>query len=230
MKRFFDKAAAQPMEGGFGIALDGRPVRTPAKAALLVPTQALADAIAGEWNAQGAKLDPRSMPLTGLANAAIDRIAPDPALFAASLAVFGESDLVAYRADSPPSLIVRQAAAWDPVIDWARRRYDVEFTATTGVIHHPQPAATLERLRAAVAARTPFELAGLNALVTISGSLLIGLAMLEREIDAEAGWLAGHVDELWQAEQWGDDELAQKARVSRRGDFDASARFLSLLH
>src|SRR3546814_16148054 len=123
MKRFFDKAAAQPMEGGFGIALDGRPVRTPAKAALLVPTQVLADAIAGEWNAQGAQLDPRSMPLTGLANAAIDRIAPDPALFAASLAVFGESELVPYRSDSPPSLIVRPAAAWAPAIAWAGRTH-----------------------------------------------------------------------------------------------------------
>lgn len=229
MKRFFDKAAAQPMEGGFGIALDGRPVRTPAKAPLVVPTQALADAIAGEWKAQGEKLDPRSMPLTGLANGAIDRVAPDPATFAASIAVFGESDLVAYRAEGPPSLIARQAAAWDPVIDWARRRYDVEFAATTGVIHRPQPAATLERLRAAVAARTPFELAGLNGLVTISGSLLIGLAVLERDIDAEAGWLAGHVDELWQAEQWGDDDLARKARAARRSDFDTSARFLRLL-
>src|SRR3546814_11364413 len=130
MKRFSDKAAAQPMEGGFGIALDGRPVRTPAKAALLVPTQVLADAIAGEWNAQGAKLDPRSMPLTGLANAAIDRIAPDPALFAASLAVFGESDLVAYRAATPPSLIVRPAAAWAPVTHCVRGHHDPGVFAT----------------------------------------------------------------------------------------------------
>src|SRR3546814_18436249 len=106
----------------------------------------------------------------------------------------------------------------------------MEFTATTWVIPHPQPAGALERLRAAGAARTPFELAGLNALVTISGSLLIGLAMLEREIDAEAGWLAGHVDELWQAEQWGDDEIAQKAPVSRRGDLDTTPPILSLLN
>lgn len=229
MKRFFDKATVQPCESGYGIALDGRPVRTPAKAALVVPTTALADAIAGEWNAQEAKIDPRNMPLAGLANAAIDRIAPDPASFADSIAVFGESDLVCYRAEHPAPLIARQAALWDPVIDWARSRFDIVFHVTSGIIHHPQPEATLERLRAAVATRTPFELAGLHLLVTISGSLLIGLALHEQAISLDTAWEAGHVDELWQAEQWGEDELAFQARAARRRDFEIGARFLDLL-
>lgn len=229
MKRFFDKAATQPLEGGIGITLDGRAVRTPAKAPLILPSRALAEAIAAEWNAQGDKIDPRSMPLTGLANAAIDRILPDPASFAANIAIFAESDLTAYRAEQPASLIARQAGLWDPVIEWAKGRYDIAFAVTSGIIHQPQPNTTLERLRAATAAHTPFELAGLHQLVTISGSLLIGLAMLEQAIDSATGWEAGHIDELWQIEQWGEDDLAAKARAARRADFDSAAEFLTLL-
>ena len=225
MKRFYK---AVTTEGG-AILLDGRPVRTPARAPLVLPGAVLADAVAGEWQAQGDDILPATMPLTGLSNAAIDRVAPDAARFAAGLARYAESDLVCYRADGPDSLVRRQAEAWDPVLDWARLRYDVHFAVTAGIVHVAQPAATLARLGEAVAARTPFALAGLSPLVTISGSLLIALAVAERAIAADAAFDAALLDEDWQAERWGEDALAAEARANRQRDFLAAARFLALV-
>jgi chaperone required for assembly of F1-ATPase len=169
------------------------------------------------------------MPLTSLANAAIDRVAPDPATFAAGLARYGESDLLYYRAESPEPLIARQEALWDPLLEWARRRYDVHFEPVAGVMHHAQPPATVVRLGEAVAALDAFRLAGLSPLVTVTGSLVASLALLEGAADPDTIWRAAHVDEDWQAEQWGEDDLARGAREARRADFDAGARFLSLL-
>ena len=229
MKRFYDKAAPAPAAGGVALLLDARPVKTPARAALEVPTDELAEAIAAEWNAQGETVEPRTMPLTGLANAAIDRVAPDRAAFAAGLARYGESDLLCYRAEGPRPLVERQAAAWDPLLAWARRRYDVDFTVTDGIVHRPQPPATVERLAAAVAARDAFRLAALSPLVTISGSLVIALALAEGEIGLDQAWTAATVDEAWQAEQWGEDPLAVEALENRRREFDAAYRFLTLL-
>lgn len=211
------------------IELDGRPVRTPARAPLALPTPQLAEAVAEEWRGVGEALDPRAMPLTGLANAAIDQVAPNPAPFAADLARYGESDLLCYRADSPEPLVERQAAQWDPLLDWARTRYDVHFETTAGIIHRPQPPATIARLNEVVAALDPFRLAALSPLVTISGSLVAALALLEGAADAETVWRAAQLDEDWQAEQWGEDELATRARQARRADFDAGTRFLALL-
>ena len=229
MKRFYEKAEAAPAAGGVALLLDARPVKTPARAALEVPTDELAEAIAAEWNAQGETVEPRTMPLTGLANAAIDRVTPDRATFAAGLARYGESDLLCYRAEGPRPLVERQAAAWDPLLAWARRRYDVDFTVTDGIVHRPQPPATVERLAAAVAARDAFRLAALSPLVTISGSLVIALALAEGEIGLDQAWTAATVDEAWQAEQWGEDPLAVEALENRRGEFDAAYRFLTLL-
>jgi len=213
-----------------GIALDGRPVRTPGRLALILPTDALADAVAEEWRAVEGDIDPRTMPFTGLANSAIERIAPDPASFAAGLAAWSESDMLCYRAESPEPLVARQAAAWDPLLDWARTRYDVHFTVTAGIVHQPQPPATLARLGEAVTARTPFELAGLAPIVTIGGSLVAALALIEGAASTDAVWAAAELDEDWQAEQWGRDDLSLAALESRRRDFMAAARFLSLLH
>lgn len=229
MKRFFKNAEVAEAKSGFGIALDGRPVRTPGRALLAVPSNMLAEAIAAEWNGQGDTIDPRSMPLTGLANAAIDRIAPDAEAFARSLAIYGESDLTCYRAEAPQALVERQAASWDALIAWARRRFDVDFEIVCGVMHRPQHETTLRQLSQAVAARTPFELAGLSPLVTVSGSLLIGLALAEGATDLETAWAAATLDEAWQAEQWGADAEAEKALEGRQRDFEAGYRFLSLL-
>lgn len=226
MKRFWRDVT---IEQGGVVALDGKPVRTPARVPLALPFPALAEAIAVEWRDVEGEIDPRAMPLTGLANAAIDRIAPDPTSFAKGLAVFGESDLLCYRADAPPDLVVRQAALWEPLLAWGRGRYDVHFTVATGIMHQPQPAATILRLGEAIAARTAWELAGLAPIVTISGSLVAALALIENAIDLEALWQASELDEEWQAEQWGRDDLSLAARDARRRDMTAAARFLTLI-
>lgn len=229
MKRFYKEALASPGEGGVSIMLDGRAVRTPGRNLLRVPTEELAEAIAAEWAEQGEEIDPRAMPLTGLANAAIDRVAPDPAAFAKTLAAYGESDLLCYRAEGPEPLVERQAAAWDPLLEWARARYDIELATFPGVMHRPQLTATVERLAAAVAARGPFQLAGLSPLVTISGSLIIALALAEGAIGLDAAWAAAALDEAWQAEKWGVDALAAAALENRRREFEAAYRLLTLL-
>ncbi|MCM8729658.1 ATP12 family chaperone protein [Hephaestia sp. GCM10023244] len=225
MKRFWKEV--QVVDGG--VALDGRPIRTPGRAPLVLPTPALAEAVAGEWRGVAETVDPRAMPLTGLANAAIDRIAGDPARFADGLARYGESDLLCYRAESPPDLVARQAVSWGPLLAWAQCRYDVHFEIVTGVIHRAQPEATITRLADAVAARTPFELAGLSPIVTVSGSLVAALALFEGAADADSVWTAAQIDEQWQAEQWGEDDLAARARAAHRAEFDAGVRFLGLL-
>lgn len=229
MKRFYKTVTTEKVAAGHAIRLDGRAVKTPARAELVLPTSALGLSVAAEWDAQETDIDPRSMPLTGLANAAIDRVAPDPEAFAQSLAAYGETDLVCYRADHPAELVGRQAECWDPLIDWAQQRYDVEFELIHGIMHQPQPPATVARLAAAVHGYDAFQLAGLQPLVTISGSLVITLALAEGEIDGRSAFDAAHLDELWQAEQWGEDALATQARTHRAGDFRAAARFLALL-
>ncbi len=225
MKRFWKEAHA---EGGT-VLLDGRPVRTPRRNALAVPTEPLAAAIVEEWTAVGEELDPRTLPLTGLANAAIDIVATDRDGFADQLARYGETDLIAYRAETPAPLIRRQADEWDPLIAWARARYDVHVETVAGIMHRPQPDATVERLREATRARSDFELAGLSPIVTIGGSLIAGLALVEGAFNAERLWSAVQLDELWQEELWGADDLALQARAVRRRDWDAAVRFLHLL-
>ena len=229
MKRVYTRAEASPVEGGWQIMLDGRPVKTPGRQGLVVPSERLGQAIAGEWQAQGDEVNPRAMPLTGLANAAIDRVAPDPEKFAAELARYAEADLFCYRAEGPQSLIARQGETWDPLLAWARRRFDVDFTTTSGIIHSPQPEATVKRLTAALAALDPFRLAGMSPLVTIGGSLVAALALAEEAFPADDLWVAVSLDERWQLEKWGSDTEAEAARESRRAEFMAAARFLALL-
>ena len=229
MKKFYKLASVTGESAPFGVALDGRPVRTPARAALALPTRALADAVAAEWNAQGAEILPLSMPLTGLSNAAIDRIAPNTNAFADGLSVFAENELLAYRADGPALLVARQVAVWDTWLGWARRRYDVEFTIVTGIIHQPQPSETLARIAAAYRSFDAFRLAALNPIVTICGSAVIGLAVMAGEMDADTAWEIGHLDELWQAEQWGKDPLAEAGHRERQADLAAAVRMLALL-
>lgn len=226
MKRFWTNVT---IDADRVVRLDDRPVRTPGRTPLALPTTALAEAVVGEWRDVAETVDPRAMPLTGLANAAIDRIAADPAPFADSLARYAETDLLCYRADSPPELVARQAAIWDPLLDWARDRYDVHFTLVTGIMHRPQSGATVERLAAAVKALDPFRLAALSPVVTITGSLVLALALLEGAAAADAVWTAAHVDEDFQAEEWGEDYLAIDAREAKRREFDAAVRFLAAL-
>jgi chaperone required for assembly of F1-ATPase len=229
VKRFWKEAAVVQADDGWEIALDGRPVRTPLREALQVPARALADAIAGEWGAVEETIDPRAMPMTGLANAAIDRVAPDRAAFAAALAKYAEADLACYRADSPKALVDRQAEQWDALLGWARRRFDVDFAVTTGITHVEQPPATVERLAHEVATLDDFRLAGLSPMVTAGGSLVAALAVAEGAWAPDKAWAAVSVDDEWQKERWGSDDEAEKALEGRKADFLAGARFMGLL-
>lgn len=229
MKRFYKTAEARACDGGHEILLDGRPVRTPARAALILPNADLAAAVAEEWEQQRQDIDPKSMPLTGLANAAIDRIGADHAGFVRGLAVYGETDLLCYRADTPEGLVDRQTAAWDSLLAWGRHRFDVDFEVVCGIVHREQPNRTVEQLRKALEARDAFQLAALSPLVTIPGSLIIALALAEGAIDLDAAWTAATVDEAWQTEHWGEDEEASRVLAGRRREFEAAYRFLQLL-
>jgi chaperone required for assembly of F1-ATPase len=225
VKRFYEEVTV----ANGAILLDGKPVKTPARADLVLPTYALAEAVATEWRAQGKDIDPRTMRLTGLSNAAIDRIAPDVITFVRPLATYAESDLLCYRADAPVELVARQAEAWDPLLDWARARFDVRFTVTSGIIHAPQPLATIARLGEALLAYDAFHLVGLAPIITIGGSLVTALALAEDAIDPDSAFDLTHLDELWQARRWGEDRLALEARASRKRDFMAASELLDLL-
>lgn len=229
MKRFY-RDVAVTCDDGWHVTLDGKSVRTPSRALLTLPTTGLADAIAAEWAAQGETIKPATMPLTGFAYAAIDRVTPDVAAFAAGLAAFAETELLCYRAEGPPALAARQAAEWDPLLAWARRRYDIDFVVTTSIIHAAQPPAMLARIASAFATFDAFRLAALHPVVTICGSAVIGLAIAERHLNATAAWAAGQLDELWQAEQWGTDPLAEAAQADRQAALGTSVRLLDLLH
>ena len=230
MRRFWKAAQAVERDDGWGVELDGKPLRTPARLLLAVPTEALADAVAAEWDAVEEKIDPRAMPLTGLANAAVDRVAPDQQAFAAGLARYAEADLACYRAEGPRGLIELQAEEWDALLSWGRRRFDVDFNTTSGIVHVDQPAATVDRLRHAAESLDAFRLAGLSPLVTIGGSLLAALGVLEGAFSPEQAWEAVSVDDRWQLEQWGSDAEAEATLASRRWDFLSAAWFLELLN
>ena len=198
MKRFWTDVAVVEADDGFGVALDGKPLKTPARTQLAVPTRALAEAIAAEWEAAGETVDPSAMPFTGLANAAIDRAGDD---LVAGIARYATSDQFCYRAEGPTPLVERQAEAWDALLGWARRRYDVDFATCSGIIHVPQPSETVRKLGYAVTSLDRFRLAALSPLVTIEGSLVAGLAVLEMAIPVEAAWEAVSLDERWQLEK-----------------------------
>ena len=229
MRRFWKEVSTQQSAWGFGIELDGRPLKTPMRHALLLPTTALTDAVVAEWRAVEKDIDPATMPFTGFANAAIDHVAPDRTEFAARIAAYGETDAFCYRAEAGEPLAVRQAAEWDPWLEWARGRYDVSFTLVEGIMPQPQPAVSLEKLGAAVAARGTFELAAMAKLAHLSGSLVATLALVEQVGSAAELWTASCLDEIWQEELWGSDYWAQKNRSDREVEFMQAAQFLDLL-
>ena len=227
-KRFWKEATAVPEAGGFGIRLDGRPVKTPAKAPLVVPALALAREIATEWAAQKETINPATMPFTRTANAAIDKVAPQRREVAEMLAAYGDSDLLCYRAEAPAALARRQAEAWDPLLDWAAAELGARLEPRTGVIHRPQPPEALERLSKLVDSMGNFELAAFHDLVALSGSLVIALAVIRGQSDDESLWQASRLDETWQEEQWGRDEESEEAAQRRRAEFMHAARFFRI--
>jgi len=224
-KRFWQNASVEPCDGGFTVRLDARPVRTPAKAALVVPSLTMASAIAAEWQAQQGTIKPETMPVTRSANAALDKIAPQFAEVAGLIAAYGASDLLCYRATGPAGLVARQAAAWDPMLAWAAEALAAPLAVTAGVTPITQPAASLARLTAKVHACTPVELAALHDLVMISGSLVLGLAVTHGHADARTIWQLSRIDEDWQIEQWGQDHEAGESAALRRAALIHAERF-----
>lgn len=229
MKRFYKEVTLDENHRGYAILLDGKPVKTPMRRALSLPNAKMADAVKSEWDAQGEKIDPASMVITGFANAAIDRVADDRATFIQNIAAYGESDLLCYRADSPDPLVERQMREWQPWLDWAEQKYDAPLIVVSGIMHKQQPAASLLNLRHVAEGMNDFQLSAMAKMTHISGSLVLCLALFEGEAVIDDIWPALCLDELWQEEQWGADSFAQKHRDDRYADFKAAFDFLKLL-
>lgn len=227
-KRFWQKAEVAQAEHGYAVTLDGRGVKTPAKTPLVVPTQALAQEIAAEWAAQQDRVNPATMPFTRMANSALDKVAPQHAAVADMLAAYGDSDLLCYRADSPAGLVDRQAAGWDPLLDWAEATYGARLVPVIGVMHHPQDPGALDRLTAQVHGQSAFALAAFHDLVSMSGSLVLALAVIRGERDPAEAWALSRIDETWQEEQWGVDEDAAALATRKCGEFMHAALFHSM--
>lgn len=215
-KRFWSDVSVEHDAGGIGIRLDGRVVKTPAKAALIVPTRPLADAIAAEWDAVDGAVDPNVMPFTRSANAAIDKVAVQFDEVAQMLSEYGGSDLLCYRADGPDGLERRQAKTWDPLLDWADEKFGARLIPTAGIMPVAQSPDAVKFIAAPLFAATAFELTALHDLVALSGSLVIALAVAQGRLSADAAWSVSRLDEEWQAEQWGvDEDAAQSAEIKR---------------
>ncbi len=226
-KRFWSSVSIVETAEGFAVTLDGRGLKTPARAPLVVPTRAMAELVAAEWAAQTDLIRPDTMPATRAANAALDKVRGQFAEVAALLTAYGETDLLCYRAEAPQELVARQAAAWDPLLDWSARRWGLRWQVTSGVMPTPQPAETLAVLGAHVAGFTAFQLTAFHDLVAMSGSLVIGLAATEGIAPAGDLWRASRIDEDWQAQQWGADEEATAQSARRQAAFLDAARFFA---
>lgn len=228
MKRFYKEVAVEPAEGGYHVALDGRPIRTQGGAAQVVPTRALAETLADEWRTQGDTIDPKSFVLRDLADYAIDQIARDPAASVARLMPYAETDTLCYRADPDEPLYRRQHAAWEPLLQAAEARHGVRLERVSGVVHRPQPPETLARLREMLEGLDPFALAALETLTSLAASLTIGLLALEPGAEPDTLFAAANCEQDWQAEQWGWDAQAEEERELRLGAFRKAMRFAQL--
>lgn len=228
-KKFYSEATAAPLDGGYTVLLDGKGVKTPGRAALAVPTLALAKAMAAEWNAQGELIDPRTMWLTKLANTAIDLVETRREGVIDEIAAFGGADLICYMVDHPVRLAQQQAAHWSPLVIWAEEALGASLMVTPGLVHVAQDEAALAALRAAIAQASVFELAALHNAVTLTGSAVIGLALLRGRLDADQAFAAAHVEDAWQAELCGPDEDEEKRLATRLAELADTARFLALL-
>jgi chaperone required for assembly of F1-ATPase len=227
-KRFYKSAEAAKQDGGFGILLDGRAVRTPAKNIVTVPGEKLALALAEEWNAQVEVIDPGKMPLTRLVNSAIDGVAREQEAVRAEIVKYAASDLLCYRAEAPQRLVENQRAKWDPVLDWAGEALGARFRLAEGIVFVDQPVEALEAVAAVLSRLDIFRLAAASVVTTLTGSALLALALLEKRLSVEEAWAAAHVDEDWNAELWGEDEEAAERRARRFEEMKAAARIIAL--
>ena len=228
-QRFYTRATAgEGAEEGFPVTLDGKPVRTPLRRLLAAPTPGLAEAIAGEWNAQEQVIDPGRMPLTRLANAVIDAVSDAPGPVAAEVEKYLGSDLVCYRADAPAGLVALQGQTWDPVLAWAHEAFGAHFVQVEGVMHAAQPVEAIAGARRAIPS-DPWRLGAVSSITTLTGSALLALALVHGRLNAETAWAAAHVDEDWQMTQWGRDEVALSRRAYRQAELEAAVTVLDAL-
>lgn len=230
MKRFYREVSASALAEGHGVLLDGRPLRTPQGALLAVPREALAQALADEWAAQDAEIVPARMPLTQVACTAIDLVARDRARALDELVGFAEAELLCYRAEEPAELVMRQAAVWQPLLDWAEATYGAPLTLAEGIMHSPQPPESLAALRRAAEGYDAFGLAALALAVRSAGSLVVGLALAAGRLTPEEAFAAAELDETYCIEQWGEDPIAADRRAALQADLAAARRFLDALH
>lgn len=228
LRRFYKSATVSEGEGGVSVLLDGKPVRTPGRNLLALPTKALAKAIAGEWNAQGDKIEPATMPITRLANTVIDGISGAEQQVRDDIAAFAGSDLLCYRAEHPQGLVAAQQAKWDPIIRWLADTHDARFAVTSSIVHVAQPEAALKPVRALLAREGPWALGALHVITTLTGSALLAVAHTSGHLGADEVWAAAHVDEDWQISQWGEDAEALARRTRRHGEMLAASRLLAL--
>jgi chaperone required for assembly of F1-ATPase len=228
MKRFYKDVAIEQSGESWRVTLDGRPIKTQGGAPQVVPTRALAEAMAEEWRAQGEELDPTRLPLRALADCAIDHVAPDRAAAAARLLPYAETDTLCYRADPDEPLYRRQQELWEPLVQAAEAQHGVRLERVSGVVHRPQPPATLEKLRELMERLDPFTLATLETVTKLAASLTVGLRALEPDADAEALFAAANCEQDWQAELWGWDWQAEEDRRRRMETFATAIRFLRL--
>ncbi len=228
-KRFYTQANVKEEAGRFLIELDGRQVKTPGRNALVLGSKALALAIAEEWEAQEKEIDPEAMLLSKLANTVLDRVASRREVVIDEISLFGASDLLCYRAEEPEGLVERQAGAWDPMLDWLEALTGARLKVTSGIVFTSQSSEDLTRLRRNVAARDDFDLAGLHQAVSLTGSLVLGLAMLEVYLTADSAHDLANIDEVWQMEMWGGDLEAETRLKGRRRELAAAGRYLELL-
>lgn len=224
MKRFYKEVAVAPVDGGFRVTLDGRGIKTPRGAAQVVPSRALAEAMAAEWAGQGEEIDPARFVFRDVADYAIDVAAGA----VPEILRFAESDTLCYRADPDEPLYARQRELWEPVLTALEARHGIRFERASGIVHRPQPPETLAKLKALLEGFDPFTLAALNTLASLAASLTVALTALEDGADAEALWAAANAEEDWQAEQWGWEWTAEEKRALRLAEFSAAMEFVRL--
>jgi chaperone required for assembly of F1-ATPase len=228
-KRFYKVASVEERDDAFHLTLDGRTARTPARQPLAVPTRGLAEAMAEEWGRQGEEIDPGSMPVTRLVNSAIDGVVPRRAEVIEDTAKYAGSDLIFYRAGEPVRLVEIQNESWNPVLDWTRETHGARFALAEGIMHVAQPEEAKAAIRAAIERiSSPFALAALHVMTTLTGSVLIALAHASGRLSADEAWNAAHVDKQYQESVWGEDHEAMVRRRNRRAEFDAASRVYRL--
>ncbi|MHC8509729.1 MAG: ATP12 family protein [Rhodospirillales bacterium] len=230
MKRLYKAVGWSESEtgAGFAVLLDGKPLNTPARKPLVLPSAALAEAVAAEWAAQGETVKPETMPLMALAATAVDRIGPERGAIEAQIVDYIRTDLICYRSEAPEALIQAEAAAWGPLADWAETAFGTPMNITTGLAVVDQPNAVLEAAAGAVRAETDFRLAALSSVTAAAGSAVIGLALLAGRLSAQDAFEAAFTGEIWQAGKWGADPEAEARRAAVRREFEAAERFIGL--